>query len=60
MPGTKVSMPNLALPVVFSGMSRRGIHWPITLYSAGFLSTIFLRSSSERVLVIGTLATISP
>ena len=53
-------MPNLARPLVFSGISSRWIHCPITLYSAGFLSVIFLRSSSVNVLVMGVLATISP
>src|SRR6267378_3682500 len=60
MPGTNESMPNFARPLVFSGMSRRSIHWPTTLYSLGFLSVSFLRSSSENFLVIGALATISP
>src|SRR5437879_13844957 len=41
-------------------MSRRGIHFPMIRYWLGFLSSIFLRSSSERARVIGTFATISP
>src|SRR3989442_15103587 len=41
-------------------MSRRGIHLPTTRYSLGSLSRIFLRSSSDSVLVIGTFATMSP
>ena len=53
-------MPNFALPVTFSGMSRRGIHCPTTRYSEGFLSVICLSSSSLKVFVIGIRATISP
>ena len=58
--GTKASMPNFALPLTFSGMSRRGVQRPTTRYSDGFLSVIFLRSSSLKVFVIGTRLTISP
>ncbi len=59
MPGSMTSMPYLAVPLVFDGISSCGTETPILVYWSGVLSLIALRSSGVKVLVALPLLTMS-
>src|SRR5664279_1990851 len=59
MPGSMTSMPYLADPLVFEGMSSCGTETPIMVYLSGVFSLIAFSSSGVKVLVILPLLTIS-
>src|SRR6266568_582576 len=59
MPGNITSMPYLAVPLVFDGISSCGTETPILVYWSGVLSLIALSSSGVKVLVALPLLTMS-
>ena len=59
MPGSMVSMPYFAVPLVFDGISSCGTETPIMVYWSGVFSLIALSSSGVKVLVILPLLTMS-
>src|SRR5271169_4532037 len=59
MPGNMTSMPYLADPLVFEGISSCGTETPIMVYWSGVLSLIALSSSGVKVLVALPLLTMS-
>src|SRR3984885_2732570 len=59
MPGSMTSMPYLAVPLVFEGISSCGTETPIMVYWSGDLSLIALSSSGVKVLVALPLLTTS-
>src|SRR3979490_1810740 len=59
MPGSMTSMPYLAVPLVFDGISSCGTETPILVYWSGLFSWIALSSSGVKVLVALPLLTMS-
>src|SRR3954452_7866906 len=59
MPGSMTSMPYLADPLIFGGISSCGTETPTIVYWSGVFSLIVLSSSGVKVLVILPLLTIS-
>src|ERR1700693_4298396 len=59
MPGSMTSMPYLADPLTFDGISSCGTETPIMVYWSDVLSLIALSSSGVKVLVALPLLTIS-
>src|SRR3569833_1026683 len=59
MPGSMTSMPYLAVPLIFGGISSCGTETPTIVYWSGVFSLIALSSSGVKVLVILPLLTIS-
>src|SRR4051795_5587586 len=59
MPGNMTSMPYLAVPLVFGGISSCGTETPTMVYWSGVFSLIALSSSGVKVLVILPLLTTS-